>query len=198
MMLNRTHFFALSIFGYACVFCGCQQTAAETPIAAASQQVDQQKDGGGGLVETMSGLVDKAKAKAPSIKDIKKALGDVGDTTGQTAEDSTEWVQDAWKMLRDSGMTQTKSATDWVKQDWNAMHTWEYSVISIGQSEINKDREVLERKLNEAGQDRWECFAVTQNNNYTKFFMKRQSKSYLKNVPLKDMLKLAPMLDTKE
>jgi len=57
------------------------------------------------------------------------------------------------------------------------------------------DRQVAEGKLNEAGKSRWECYHVSDLPGGMRFFMKRQKRSYLKNLPLKDVLKLVPLLD---
>jgi hypothetical protein len=53
-----------------------------------------------------------------------------------------------------------------------------------------------EKKLNELGAKRWECFHVGKGaQGETVFYMKKHAKSYLDNVPLKDMLHLLQFLD---
>lgn len=165
------------------------------PIATATTPLQQVEDKDSGSAKKMADLVDKAKSKLPSINDTKKMLGDAGNATGETADETKQWVEDTFKALSDRGLTGAQNATDWVKQDWNAMNTWEYRVVTVSSEKIAEDPAALEQTLNESGKLRWDCFHISESPAGTKFFMKRQKKSYLKNIPLKDMLRLVPLLD---
>jgi hypothetical protein len=160
---------------------------------------DEKKQDGkqeGGIGNKVADLFDHAKSKAPSLDDAKKWLSDAGDATGQTADDTMNWVNDAYKSLRDNGLTSATSAKDWVAEDWNSINAWEYKVVSVDMSKVVENPKLLEETLNNNGRLRWDCFHVSENLGKTQFYMKRQKKSYLKNIPLKDMLKLIPLLDT--
>ena len=166
--------------------------------AAAQQPVQQeQQEEDGGIGKRVTDLFGKARANAPSFDDMKKMLSDAGDATGQTTDDTMKWVNETYKSLSDRGLTTAKNASEWVAEDWNSINAWEYKVVSLTQAE-SKIPALLEKTLNEAGNQRWDCFHVSESAAGTKFFMKRQKKSYLKNIPLRDMLKLIPLLDNEE
>ena len=165
-------------------------------IAAANQDAPQKPaEQEGGIGKAVSDLVGKAKENAPTLDGARKWLNDAGDATGQTAEDTMEWINESYKSLSDQGLTTAKSAQEWVSQDWNAMGAWEYKVVNFT---ADGNSQTVEQTLNESGKSRWECFHVTTTPEGMRFFMKRQKSSYLKNVPLKDMLKLIPLLDGAE
>lgn len=195
MLRIRSNIFPLIVAGCCLLLCSCDKQVANNAAAAAlPQQVDEAQSEDG-VLDKMSDLVKKAKSKAPSMEEMKKMLSDAGETTSQTADDSMKWVEEAYNSLSKRGLTSAKSASDWLKNDWNSMNTWEYQVLFVSAEEMSSTPDVLESKLNEAGARRWECFSVSENKTGIKFFMKRQKKSYLKNVPLKDMMKLVPLLD---
>lgn len=167
----------------ALTFSGC----ANEPAAPASGEVaatavgeQQEQDGG-----RMAALVKKAK----------NLISDAENATEQTADDTMDWVNEMYKSLSDRGLTSAKNAGDWVAQDWSAINAWEYKVVNVDHKQIAENPEVLSEQLNENGKHRWECFHVSDVNSGTIFYMKRQKKSYLKNIPLKDMMKLIPLLD---
>lgn len=207
MLHLRTNGFPVAVAVCCLFFCSCDYQSAsnaaatEIPVAprlaAPTPQVDEGAavQAEAGVLEKMSSLVKKAKSKAPSVEDVKKMLSDAGEATSQTADDSMEWVEEAYHALSDQGLTSAKSASDWLKNDWNSMNTWEYQVLSVSGEAISTTPNVLEAKLNQAGARRWECFSVSESDSGITLFMKRQKKSYLKNVPLKDMMKLVPLLD---
>ena len=179
-----------------CVVSGCanEPAAPANGIGAVAAPKEQEAEEGG-IADKMANLVKKAKANTPSYDDVKKIINDAGDATGQTADDTMNWVNEMYKSLSDRGLTTAKSAGDWVSEDWNAINAWEYKVVNVESKQIADNPEVLSETLNESGKHRWECFHVSDGTSGTTFFMKRQKKSYLKNIPLKDMMKLIPLLD---
>ena len=173
-----------------------QVTESATPIPVQqSTQADPESDplseGFGGAV---SDLMKKAKQSAPSMQVARKWLNDAGGATSETADETMEWVNKTYKYLSDQGLTTAKDAKEWVSEDWNAINAWEYKVVEAGTADV----ELLDAALNESGKARWECFHVSESPAGTRFYMKRQKRSYLKNIPLKDLLKLVPLLDSNE
>ena len=77
---------------------------------------------------------------------------------------------------------------EWARQDVHNIGDWEYRVVAFSKAES----EILQTKLNELGEDRWECFWVSPERAKTTFYFKRPSRSYLKTLPLGDLLKLIP------
>jgi len=170
--------------------CGCaNEPAGGIAVAPAVQQEQPQEEGG-----IVAGLLEKAKEKTPSLDDMKKMLNDAGEAGGDTVDDTMTLLNDTWKSLKKRGGTHTNDVAEWVADDWNSMNTWEYKVVAVGTDKPEK----LEETLNEAGSQRWDCFHVSEVGGDTKFFLKRKKKSYLQNIPLKDMLKLVPLLDVTE
>jgi hypothetical protein len=48
----------------------------------------------------------------------------------------------------------SKQAKEWIEEDIKKIGDWEYKVLNIKHDDIDK----LEQKLNELGNERWECF----------------------------------------
>lgn len=172
------------------------EEVAEQEAAAtnAAQDVAQEDSTESSLGDAVAGLLQKAKATAPTLDGTKKWFSDTGEATGQTADDTLKWVNDTYKSLSDRGLTTAKDAGDWVSEDWNSIGAWEYKVVLLENKTEKKDRVSPEQTLNEHGKLRWECFHVSDGPSGVTFFMKRQKKSYLKNMPLRDVLKLVPLL----
>ena len=196
--MSRMLFLLVAVLYVSLTGCAEQPAAAPENGMAAIQdpranEAEAEEDGTIG--KKMADLVGQAKESAPSLEDAKKWLSDAGDATGQTADDTMKWVNDAYKSLSDNGMTTAKNAKDWVAEDWNSINAWEYKVVSVNMTELSDNPNILEETLNANGKLRWECFHVSDNSGTTRFYMKRHKKSFLKNVPLKDMLKLIPLLD---
>lgn len=191
-------------------FSGCaHEPAAIVPVAelelVAEEPSDQETAGedavqdeaaDGSLGDKVSEFLQKAKATAPTLDGTKKWFSDTGEATGQSAEDTMKWVNETYKSLSDRGLTTAKDAGDWVSEDWNSMGAWEYKVVLIGSAAIVQDANLLESTLNEHGKQRWDCFHVSSEDGGFRFFMKRAKRSYLKNMPLRDVLKLVPLLNT--
>lgn len=189
--MNRIFFviFAATL----CLNLGCTNEPAAPANGAAAAVVPQQEQekGESGIGDKIGNLVEQAKSKAPSMDDVKKMFNDAGDATGQTADDTMKWANEMYKSLSERGMTTTTNVKDWISEDWNNINAWEYQVVSVQ----TEDPAALQKKLNESGSQRWDCFHVSSSGAKTTFFMKRQKKSYMKSLPLKDMLKLIPLLD---
>ena len=187
--MNRTLLIllAVTLVQYGCA----NEPAGGIAVAPATPKQEQELQEEKGIVDKVTGLVEQAKSKAPSLDDMKKMLNNAGDATGQTADDTMKWVNKTYKSLSERGLTNAKSASDWVADDWNGMNAWEYKVLSVAADDLA----TLETKLNEAGTERWDCFHVSEGAGNTKFFLKRQKKSYLRNIPLKDLMILIPFMD---
>jgi hypothetical protein len=205
-------FFAIFVFA----FVGCSETtvavdpaaaiAAEMPVipdmpadpvtVAASQQEEGAKKEEAGMLEKASDLFGKATASggdsAKKASDwVLDRLGDAQDAGSSTAEDTMKWATDTYQSLRDNGMTTAGSATEWVTEDWNKMGSWEYKVVDVG---LMKSADI-EKRLNELGAQRWECYHVSVGPSGQTMYFKKPAKSYLKHIPLRDVMKLIPMLD---
>ncbi len=149
-----------------------------------------------GMLEQASDLFDQAaKSGGDNARKAKEWLqdkfNDAYDSSSQIADDTSGWVNDTYKSLKEKGLTTADSAKQWLSDDIQSMGAWEYKVIKIGKDEAS---EVMERQLNDFGKLRWECFQVVESGDSMKLMFKRSKRSYLKNVPLRDLMKLVPLM----
>ena len=66
------------------------------------------------------------------------------------------------------------------------MGDWEYKVVPFGEVAATE----LEKKLNQLGSDRWQCFWVEANGKSKVFYFKRTKLSYINKIPAADLLRL--------
>ena len=104
--------------------------------------------------------------------------------------DESLWkqIQALYDSAKKAGDIDAESVTEWLKSDYESMGDWEYRVIQV----TSKDSSVLEAELNLAGTERWEVFWVREGSGNFTFFLKRPQRSYLRSIPLSDLLKLIP------
>ena len=111
------------------------------------------------------------------------------ETTREVSDDSL-WrqIQALYQSAKKAGELNTGTITEWLKSDYESMGDWEYRVIQVD----GKESAVLEVELNMAGAERWEVFWVREGAGNFTFFLKRPRRSYLRSIPLTDLLKLIP------
>lgn len=184
--------------------CANEPAAPANGLAAVAVAVEQQQENvapqeeQGGFGKKLGDLVEQAKSKAPSIEGMKKMFGDAGDATGKSADDAMKWATAMFKSASENGQTTSNNVSEWISEDWNNINAWEYQIVSVDSKQITSDPTIVQKKLNEAGKKRWECFHVSDIAGGMIFYFKRQRKSYMKSLPLKDMLKLVPLLDSEQ
>lgn len=112
-------------------------------------------------------------------------------SASETAGSATKWVTDLYSNAVESGETTAGNAKDWVVDDISKIGTWQYKVVLVGAS-----ARAMEEKLNKLGAERWEAFSVkevpTSRLNFL-ISLKRPHRSYLRQLPAKDLLKLVPL-----
>ena len=94
----------------------------------------------------------------------------------------------------ESGETTAGTAKDWVVDDISKIGTWQYKVVLVSASVS-----VMEDTLNRFGTERWEAFSVKEVPTSRGSFLisfKRPHRSYLRQLPAKDLLKLIPLLQS--
>jgi hypothetical protein len=113
----------------------------------------------------------------------------------QEAEDeapaeATLWdeVVKVYEAAKEQGEQVPKSVYDWVRNDLGSVGDWEYMVFELK----GADSAVMEKKLNDLGTERWECIWIQPVGTKTRFVMKRPSRTYLKHLPLSQLLKMVP------
>ena len=112
-------------------------------------------------------------------------------SASETAGSASKWVTDLYSNAVESGETTAVSAKDWVVDDISRIGTWQYKVVLVGASP-----RAMEEKLNKLGAERWEAFSVKEVPASRGSFLisfKRPHRSYLRQLPAKDLLKLVPL-----
>ena len=158
------------------------------------EQSDETEDDGGLLGRAKSLLKDAAdsgsKEAGAAQKWMSDKFGDATDSGSQIADDAAKWASEAFESLRDKGLTTADSASDWVTEDIRNMNALKYKIVKISMDDL----EAVEDQLNDLGKLRWDCFHAVAKDGETILFFKKERRSILKNIPLKDMLKLVPLM----
>jgi hypothetical protein len=169
-------------------------TAAENSDAAVTQdqQAESAESNSKGVLNTASDLLGKAKSHSGNATNwIKDRLGEATNVGSSSAQETLDWANQTFQSLKQQGLTTASSTSEWVNEDWNKMGAWEYKIIQLD-SNLPK----TQKTLNELGADRWECFHVSVSAEQVQtFYFKKPARSYLNNIPFKDMMKLVPLLD---
>ena len=125
---------------------------------------------------------------------VQETLGDATKSGTQSAADTWDWANETFESLKSQGLTSAQSTSQWLGQDWKNMESWQYQIVVLD----GEPAEVA-KKLNELGEQGWECFEVTDlTSTSTKFYMKKPTFSYLRQLPFKDVIKLVPLMNTGE
>ena len=77
---------------------------------------------------------------------------------------------------------------EWTEEDLRKIGAWEYRLLEINYDAKSPEDAVTE--LNELGSERWECFWVEATPEGARFYLKRSKRSYLRYVPVSDVMKL--------
>jgi hypothetical protein len=161
----------------------------ETP-----QQEDEKKSTAGGLLDFANKLIEKAESNSEDAKKAKEWMNDkFGSESGGESfipEDAAQWAADAFSKLKDKGMTSAGSPSQWLKEDIRNMNALKYKIVKVSLDDL----EALEDELNRMGQLKWDCFHVAEKNGETILFFKKEKRSILKNIPVRDMMKLVPLM----
>ena len=97
-------------------------------------------------------------------------------------------VVELYERAKAAGEQVPKDIYEWVHTDLESIGDWEYRVESIDMRQV----EALERQLNELGADRWECIWIQETDGPARLIFKRPVRSYLKHVPLSQLLRAIP------
>ena len=115
----------------------------------------------------------------------------VTNNASEFAESTTEWVSELYNDAYEAGETSARNTSEWVAQDVGKIGTWQYTVIEEPRFDD------LEKTLNKMGDQRWECIQVIyQPGEHIRAVLKRPHRSYLQQLPAKDLLRLFPLLQS--
>lgn len=149
-----------------------------------------------GVLGKASKLFEKAKSKTGESASgasqwVQDKIGGAADAGSQTADDTWKWANETFDSLKAQGLTTATDTSEWLGQDWNNMESWQYKVITLAGTD-----EELTEQLNAIGKNGWECFNTEAKNEGTfRFYLKKPTFSYLRQLPFKDVIKLVPMMN---
>lgn len=117
-------------------------------------------------------------------------IGSLKETASDTLHTDAvlEEVERIYEKARSIGEEVPGNVMDWAVQDVKKLGDWEYRAVTVPAG----GTDAVERTLNELGNGRWECFWVVERDGETELFLKRPVRSYLKHIPLRDLLKVLP------
>ena len=162
------------------------------------EQNESQETEEDGVLGRAARIFNKAKSKSGDTASdasqwVQEKLSGAADAGGQTADDTLKWANETFESLKSNGLTSAKNTSEWLGQDYTNMYYWEYKVITIG----GRD-EQLAAKLNEFGKLGWNCFNVETTTSGTRFYFKKQTFSYMRHLPFKDIIKLVPAMGSEQ
>lgn len=158
------------------------------------KSVQQENDGAqeseeseeGGVLKKAGDLFGKAASSSGAAKDwVQDKLGGAAGASGQAADDSMKWANDTFQSLKDKGLTTASDTSEWLSQDWKNSQCWQYKIVTLA-----GENDVMTEELNKLGKDGWDCFHTEGG----RFFFKKPTESYLRELPFKDFIKLVPLL----
>ena len=162
----------------------------ESTEAAESEAADKS------VMDHASDLIEQAKdVTSDTASSASEWAQDVYQKSLDTAESTTNKMSDSLKGLYkkavESGTTTAKSTKDWVEEDIGKMGAWVYTSRTVSTEE---DAQATVAMLNEMGREKWECFWVEKQGTATTLYFKKSPRSYISNIPFKDLVKMFPGL----
>ena len=112
-------------------------------------------------------------------------------TEGKPSRATQAWkeIEKLYEKAKEAGDTTPGDVVDWAKGDIQRIGDWEYRIVTVATA----GDDVLEKRFNELGRDRWEIFWVERfRRGNLRLFLKRPARSYLKSIPLSGLSKLVP------
>jgi len=166
------------------------QPEADEPVEPVTHPADDEE-----TWSRITRLYEQAKSSgATAATSASDWLGELYDDANEmrigATDSSLEWIEDSYAEAQRTGETSATSARDWVTGDLSRIGAWEYKTLVLP-----TDRpEEIAIELNKLGADRWECFWVDRQVTDATFYFKKPGRSYLRNIPARELFRLLPLL----
>jgi hypothetical protein len=107
----------------------------------------------------------------------------------EAAGDAWQRIESLYQRAVEAGEKVPDDVAEWARQDLQRIGRWEYRIEKLPAV----DDPALEAQLNRLGQERWECYWLRAEADGTTLFLKRPARSYLRSIPVSDLLRLLPI-----
>jgi hypothetical protein len=125
-----------------------------------------------GLVHAQVAEVAKEKSYSEKIK--------------EAYEKGVKGAKEKYAETLGDGKNLTDKSKEWILKDIENIGDWEYKIQSFGPEQSKE----IEKKLNELGKERWQCFWVESSKKEKIFYFKRTRMSYLSKIPTGAILRI--------
>jgi len=141
-----------------------------------------------------SGILTAAFALSPAVLALPPEEQGAAENPAVKEPGVWDQVVALYEKAKLAGENVPDDVAEWVKQDLQSIGDWEYRVVRVPVV----SPATAEAELNALGGERWECFWVQLDDDQTLFFMKRPMRSFIKTIPVPDLIKLLSSSDAKE
>jgi len=97
-------------------------------------------------------------------------------------------IESMYQRAKETGEKVPDDAIQWAMADVKKIGDWDYKVVRVSDDNPGE----IEKTLNELGGSRWDCFWIDEDRSGKSLYMKRTARSYLKHIPLRDVLRAIP------
>ena len=218
-MIARNSRIPLAVFCSVLLLTGCDSrfgssASIETSPSANSSPDPSEADGQPATPDkTASGTTSEAVAQsnAPELSPstwerIGKLYQQAVDSGETQAKNASQWMNDLWQSTsassseisqqsqrwltaqyleaKEAGTTTAGNVNQYFQEELNKIGAWEYQTLQCA-----GEPEELNKILNQHGSQRWECFAVTTNQDVQLLYLRRKVKSDFDNIPTGDLVR---------
>jgi hypothetical protein len=106
----------------------------------------------------------------------------------EAAGEAWQRIESLYQRAVEAGEKVPDDVAEWARQDLQRIGRWEYRIERLAAA----DDEALEAHLNRLGRERWECYWLRAEADGIVLFLKRPARSYLRSIPVSDLLRLLP------
>ena len=99
-----------------------------------------------------------------------------------------EEMRKLYEEAKERGEEVPQDIYEWAKEDISRMDTWEYNILKLNPADLEEQVEAM----NALGKERWECVDTVRMGDEIVAIFKRPVRSYLRHVPLRELLWLLP------
>ena len=136
------------------------------------------------MLYAINGWAQEQPADTTEPAETERPFADLEDKFSERQKILMEEFQNWYDKSRSAG----EKGKDWVLNDIKSIGDWEYLVVTLNAV----DEDELALQLNAYGKERWEAYWVQKKIGGIQFFFKRRVRTYIKHIPVGDLLHMVP------